>query len=93
MGKVLHNVSRLRFEKRPRKGITARQALQPLLLATQNCKPDVHFTGVSFVEGLIENAHAGSRTRVTSMGGLYDAATLRARVRAVSGLSTRYPVN
>ena len=23
-------------------------------------------------------AHAGSRTRVTSMGGLYDAATLRA---------------
>ena len=24
------------------------------------------------------NAHAGSRTRVTSMGGLYDAATLRA---------------
>ena len=25
------------------------------------------------------NAHAGSRTRVTSMGGLYDAATLRAR--------------
>ena len=28
----------------------------------------------------IENAHAGSRTRVTSMGGLYDAATLRALV-------------
>ena len=26
----------------------------------------------------IENAHAGSRTRVTSMGGLYDAATLHA---------------
>ena len=26
------------------------------------------------------NAHAGSRTRVTSMGGLYDAATLRALV-------------
>ena len=25
------------------------------------------------------NAHAGSRSRVTSMGGLYDAATLRAR--------------
>ena len=25
------------------------------------------------------NAHAGSRTRVTSMGGLYDAATLHAR--------------
>ena len=25
-----------------------------------------------------EHAHAGSRTRVTSMGGLYDAATLRA---------------
>ena len=24
------------------------------------------------------NAHAGSRTRVTSMGGLYDAATLHA---------------
>ena len=24
------------------------------------------------------NAHAGSRARVTSMGGLYDAATLRA---------------
>ena len=28
------------------------------------------------------NAHAGSRTRVTSMGGLYDAATLRALTRA-----------
>ena len=27
-----------------------------------------------------ENAHAGSRTRVTSMGGLYDAATLHALV-------------
>mgnify|MGYP007062630612 CR=1 FL=1 len=26
------------------------------------------------------NAHAGSRTRVTSMGGLYDAATLHALV-------------
>ena len=26
------------------------------------------------------NAHAGSRTRVTSIGGLYDAATLRALV-------------
>ena len=25
-----------------------------------------------------QNAHAGSRTRVTSMGGLYDTATLRA---------------
>ena len=25
-----------------------------------------------------DNAHAGSRARVTSMGGLYDAATLRA---------------
>ena len=29
------------------------------------------------------NAHAGSRTRVTSMGGLYDAATLRAPVTSV----------
>ena len=28
----------------------------------------------------VVNAHAGSRTRVTSMGGLYDAATLRALV-------------
>ena len=28
------------------------------------------------------NAHAGSRTRVTSMGGLYDAATLRALVHS-----------
>ena len=27
-------------------------------------------------------AHAGSRTRVTSMGGLYDAATLRALLNA-----------
>ena len=27
-----------------------------------------------------KHAHAGSRTRVTSMGGLYDAATLRALV-------------
>ena len=27
-----------------------------------------------------KTAHAGSRTRVTSMGGLYDAATLRALV-------------
>ena len=27
---------------------------------------------------LATNAHAGSRTRVTSMGGLYDAATLHA---------------
>ena len=26
----------------------------------------------------LKNAHAGSRTRVTSMGGLYDTATLRA---------------
>ena len=30
-----------------------------------------------------KNAHAGSRTRVTSMGGLYDAATLRALVAEV----------
>ena len=29
------------------------------------------------------HAHAGSRTRVTSMGGLYDAATLRAQVCVV----------
>ena len=29
----------------------------------------------------METAHAGSRTRVTSMGGLYDAATLRARTQ------------
>ena len=28
------------------------------------------------------HAHAGSRTRVTSMGGLYDAATLRALVHS-----------
>ena len=31
------------------------------------------------------NAHAGSRTRVTSMGGLYDAATLRALLNAKPG--------
>ena len=30
-----------------------------------------------------KHAHAGSRTRVTSMGGLYDAATLRALMPAV----------
>ena len=30
--------------------------------------------------GVSRNAHAGSRTRVTSMGGLYDAATLHAPV-------------
>jgi hypothetical protein len=29
-------------------------------------------------ETVTRNAHAGSRTRVTSMGGLYDAATLHA---------------
>ena len=29
-----------------------------------------------------KTAHAGSRTRVTSMGGLYDAATLRALLNA-----------
>ena len=29
-------------------------------------------------DGFGKGAHAGSRTRVTSMGGLYDAATLRA---------------
>ena len=28
----------------------------------------------------LNNAHAGSRTRVTSMGGLYDTATLHALV-------------
>ena len=33
------------------------------------------------------NAHAGSRTRVTSMGGLYDAATLRALVVMTTSLS------
>ena len=33
------------------------------------------------------NAHAGSRARVTRMGGLYDAATLRA-LMAPSGCST-----
>ena len=30
--------------------------------------------------GLSRNAHAGDRTRVTSMGGLYEAATLHALV-------------
>ena len=30
------------------------------------------------VESTLCDAHAGSRTRVTSMGGLYDTATLRA---------------
>ena len=30
-------------------------------------------------EGANQNAHAGSRTRVTSMGGLYDTVTLHAR--------------
>ena len=29
-----------------------------------------------------KNAHAGSRTRVTSMGGLYDTATLHALTHA-----------
>ena len=36
---------------------------------------------IAFVVGLAfcqKNAHAGSRTRVTSMGGLYDTATLHA---------------
>ena len=33
------------------------------------------------------NAHAGSRARVTSMGGLYDAATLRALMRRKFKLS------
>ena len=33
-----------------------------------------------------ENAHAGSRTRVTSMGGLYDTATLRALPSPASNL-------
>ena len=32
------------------------------------------------------NAHAGSRTRVTSMGGLYDAATLHALMLVLARL-------
>ena len=36
-------------------------------------------------QALLWNAHAGSRTRVTSMGGLYDAATLRALTLAFTG--------
>ena len=42
----------------------------PLWPILQQCVP----------QGGSSNAHAGSRTRVTSMGGLYDAATLRAPV-------------
>ena len=38
------------------------------------------FGALSQVEGCNINAHAGSRTRVTSMGGLYDAATLHAQM-------------
>ena len=38
--------------------------------ATQRCTRGEGFA--------VNNAHAGSRTRVTSMGGLYDAATLHA---------------
>ena len=33
---------------------------------------------VNMNKGIGTTAHAGSRTRVTSMGGLYDAATLHA---------------
>ena len=33
-----------------------------------------------------ENAHAGNRTRVTSMGGLYDTPTLRALLMMFSKL-------
>ena len=36
-------------------------------------------------EPLEINAHAGSRTRVTSMGGLYDAATLHAHAVVLQG--------
>ena len=35
-----------------------------------------------FASGQV-NAHAGSRARVTSMGGLYDAATLRALLESL----------
>ena len=35
------------------------------------------------------DAHAGSRTRVTSMGGLYDAATLRALKRRFQAFGNR----
>ena len=38
---------------------------------------------------LTVNAHAGSRTRVTSMGGLYDAATLRALLHAYLNQATQ----
>ena len=36
----------------------------------------------------VRYAHAGSRTRVTSIGGLYDAATLHAPLTARVGLAT-----
>ena len=39
------------------------------------------------IEFAFVNAHAGSRTRVTSMGGLYDAATLHALLNDLHNLN------
>ena len=36
------------------------------------------FTTMHMTPSIAKSAHAGSRTRVTSMGGLYDTATLHA---------------
>ena len=43
-----------------------------------------NFVAPNFHQFLQSRAHAGSRTRVTSMGGLYDAATLHALLHHVA---------
>ena len=44
----------------------------------QPARTDRPHAQLAFHDFTLQNAHAGSRTRVTSMGGLYDAATLHA---------------
>ena len=48
-----------------------------------------HVTWPQLGRATTKTAHAGSRTRVTSMGGLYDTATLRALL--MWGLPTETP--
>ena len=58
--------------------LVVRKTVEPWV---RHCRAE--YTGPCTSGHLARSAHAGSRTRVTSMGGLYDAATLRALLESL----------
>ena len=64
-----------------------RSAKVSLGISLTNSELEKHVRNIAAI--LKYHAHAGRRTRVTSMGGLYDAATLHALMSGLGSLPSR----